>query len=152
MSFTWLSYALNFIHIEFNTHWIFQESSYRLRWGKDFCKDEAHTCIFSSGFSPETLPCLTIHMLNISTWKCNKLWVLMRAQSYLTLWDAMDYSLPGSYLHGIFQARILGCHFLLQWFFQPRDQTHFSCVSYIGRQVLDLLSHQGSPILGTFFG
>ena len=29
------------------------------------------------------------------------------AQSYLTLRDPMDYSLPGSFIHGIFQARVL---------------------------------------------
>ena len=29
------------------------------------------------------------------------------AQSYLTLCDSMDYSLPGSSVHGIFQARVL---------------------------------------------
>ena len=29
------------------------------------------------------------------------------AQSFLTLSDAMDYSLPGSSIHGIFQARVL---------------------------------------------
>ena len=28
-------------------------------------------------------------------------------QSYLTLWDPMDHSLPGSSVRGIFQARIL---------------------------------------------
>ena len=28
-------------------------------------------------------------------------------QWHLTLWDPMDYSLPGSSVHGIFQARIL---------------------------------------------
>ena len=34
-------------------------------------------------------------------------------------WDSMDCSLPGSSVHGIFQARILelGCHFLLQGIF-----------------------------------
>ena len=31
----------------------------------------------------------------------------MRAQSYLTLCDPMDCSLPGSSVHGIIQARIL---------------------------------------------
>ena len=35
-----------------------------------------------------------------------------------TLYNSMDYSLPGSSVHGIFQARIqntrVGCHFLLQ--------------------------------------
>ena len=29
------------------------------------------------------------------------------AQSYPTLSDPMDYSLPGSSVHGIFQARVL---------------------------------------------
>ena len=29
------------------------------------------------------------------------------AQSWLTFWDPMDCSLPGSSIHGIFQARIL---------------------------------------------
>ena len=37
-------------------------------------------------------------------------------QSCPTLCDPMDYSLPGSSVHGIFQARVLewGSHFLLQ--------------------------------------
>ena len=29
------------------------------------------------------------------------------AQSCLTLSDPMDYSLPGSFIHGVFQARLL---------------------------------------------
>ena len=29
------------------------------------------------------------------------------AQSCLTLSDSMDFSLPGSFVHGIFQARVL---------------------------------------------
>ena len=29
----------------------------------------------------------------------------------------------------------IGCHFLLRWIFQPRDQTHVSCISCIGRQI-----------------
>ena len=36
------------------------------------------------------------------------------AQSCLTLCDLMDYSLLGSCVHGIFQARVLGCHCLLK--------------------------------------
>ena len=59
------------------------------------------------------------------------------AQSYLTLWDPIDYSLPSSPVHGIFQA-------IMEWVAisssressQPRDQTHISCVSCTGRQVL----------------
>ena len=62
----------------------------------------------------------------------------MSAQSCPTLFDPMDCSLPGSSVHGIFQARIL------EWvaisfsrgFSQPRDQTFISCVSCIGRQIL----------------
>ena len=53
------------------------------------------------------------------------------AQSCPTLCDPMDYSLPGSSIHGIFQAR------MLEWVAmpssrgtsQPRDQTHISCIA-----------------------
>ena len=56
----------------------------------------------------------------------------------------MDCSLPGSSVHGIFQARIL------EWAAipfstrssQPRDRTQVSC---IGGQILYLLCCQGSP-------
>ena len=49
----------------------------------------------------------------------------------------MDYSLPGTSGYGISQARIL------EWVAisssrgssQPRDWTHISCVSWIGRQI-----------------
>ena len=57
----------------------------------------------------------------------------------------MDCSPPGSSVLGILQARIL------EWVAmscrgssQPRDQTHTSHVSFIGRWILYLLSHQGS--------
>ena len=57
---------------------------------------------------------------------------------------------PGSSVHGILQARTL------QWVAmpssrgssQPRDQTHISCVSCIGRQVLYHTSE--AQILHTF--
>ena len=57
------------------------------------------------------------------------------AQSSLTLCNPLDYSLPGSFVHGLFQAGIL------EWVAissssgssRPRDQT---CVSCIGRQIL----------------
>ena len=56
----------------------------------------------------------------------------------------MDCSPPGSSVHGIFQVRTLG------WVAiscsggssQPRDCT---CISYVDRQILYFLSHQGSP-------
>ena len=53
------------------------------------------------------------------------------AQSYWTLCDPMDYSLQGSSVHGILQARIL------EWvaisFFRgtspPRNQSQVSCIA-----------------------
>ena len=64
------------------------------------------------------------------------------AQSHPTLCDPMDCSLPGSSVHGIFQARVL------EWVAissswgssQPRDRTWI-------RQRLYRLSHQGSPYM-----
>ena len=59
-------------------------------------------------------------------------------QLYLTLCDPMNCSLPGSSVHGIFQARMLeyfvisssrGCS-------QSKNRIHASCVSCIGRQIL----------------
>ena len=69
------------------------------------------------------------------------------AQSCLTLCDPVDYSLPGSSVHGVFQARVL------EWVAvsfsrgssQPGDRTQVSCTA--GRQTLYRLSRQGSPIL-----
>ena len=60
----------------------------------------------------------------------------------------MDYSPPGFFVHGIFQARIL------EWVAisfsrgssRLRNRTHISCVFCIGRQSLPL-SHLGSPLL-----
>ena len=69
-------------------------------------------------------------------------------QSRPTLCDPMDCSPPGSSVHGILQARIL------EWdaipppprgIFWPRDQTHISYVSCIGRWVLYHKCHLGSP-------
>jgi len=54
------------------------------------------------------------------------------AQSYLTLCNPRDCSLPGfSFVHGIFQARILEwvAIFFSRWSFQPRDQTLVSQIA-----------------------
>ena len=50
----------------------------------------------------------------------------------------MDWSPPGSSVHGIFQARILKSVAIsyCRGFSQPRDQTHISCIFCIGRQIL----------------
>ena len=60
---------------------------------------------------------------------------LVHAKLCLTLGNPIDCSLPGSYVHEIFQEEIL------EWVAisssggssQSRDQTHVSCVSCIGR-------------------
>ena len=65
----------------------------------------------------------------------------------------MDYSLPGSSVHGILQARIL------EWVAmpssrgssQPRDWTHVSYISCIGRWILYHLCLLGSPSLSPYF-
>ena len=55
-----------------------------------------------------------------------------------TLCDPMHCSPPGSSVHGIFQARIreMAAIFYFRGSSQPTDQTHISCVSGIGRQIL----------------
>ena len=59
------------------------------------------------------------------------------------LCSPLDYSLPGSSIHGVFQARIgMVCHFPLQRIFPTQGSNlvlpHF-------RQTLYFLNHQGSP-------
>ena len=59
-------------------------------------------------------------------------------QSCLTLCDSMDCSQPGSSVPGILQARVLEWVAIpfsrrSSW---PRDRTHVSCVSCIGRRIL----------------
>ena len=53
-----------------------------------------------------------------------------------TLCDPRDCSPPGSSVHGILQARLLEWVAMpsLRGSSQPRDQTHISCVSCIGRR------------------
>ena len=64
-----------------------------------------------------------------------------------TLCNVMDYSPPGSSVHGILQARILGvtCHFLLQEIFLIQGSN--PCLLHFLHWQVDslLLSYQGSP-------
>ena len=55
-----------------------------------------------------------------------------------TLYDLIDCSLPGSSVHGIYQARNtgLGCHFLSQGIFLTQGLIRISCISCIDRQIL----------------
>ena len=70
-------------------------------------------------------------------------------QSCLTICDPMDYILPVSSLHGIFQARIL------EWVAKPSsrgsskpwDQTPVSCVSCIGRKIIYYTTWEALPLL-----
>ena len=59
-------------------------------------------------------------------------------QSCLTLCDPMDYSLPGSSIHGISQARILGWVAIssCRGSSQPKDRTCVSWVFCIGMWIL----------------
>ena len=78
---------------------------------------------------------------------------MLLLQSYPTLCNPMNYNLPGSSVHGIFQARILKRVAMpfsrgSSW---SRDQTHTSCVSCTaGNPQSLLLSHQGSPVQGIY--
>ena len=67
-------------------------------------------------------------------------WVHARpcAQLCLTLWSPIDCRPPGSSVHGLFQARILAWIAISHsrgssW---PRDWTHVSCISCVGRWIL----------------
>ena len=82
-----------------------------------------------------------------------RLCVCSVAQSRLTLFEPMNCIPSGSSVYGILQARIL------EWvavpscrgFSQPRDRTHISRVSCIGRRVLYHQCHLGSPIFTLWF-
>ena len=64
--------------------------------------------------------------------------VCVYAQSCPTLCDSMDCSPPGSSVQGIFQVRLLEwvAIFSSRGSSQPKDRTHVSCVSCIGRLYL----------------
>ena len=73
----------------------------------------------------------------------------LASQSFLTLCNLMDSSLSGSSVHGIPQARIL--EWLLQGIFPTQGSNpHLLCLLHC-KQILYLLSHQGSPMLCTFY-
>ena len=61
--------------------------------------------------------------------------------------DPIDCSPPGSYVHGILQARILEVVAISfsSGSSQPRDWTYVSCISCIGRRVFYNQRHLGSP-------
>ena len=76
------------------------------------------------------------------TSRSSLLWLV--TQSCLTLCDPMDYSLSGSSVHGDSPGKNtgVGCHALLQGIFPTHGLN--PGLPYC-RQILYLLSHQGSP-------
>ena len=67
--------------------------------------------------------------------------------SHVRLCDPRDCGPPGSSVHGVLQARTLEWIAISysrepSW---PRDRIHISCVSCIGRRVLDHWHNLGSP-------
>ena len=72
---------------------------------------------------------IRLHYINIS----NQQSEVLVTQSYPTVCDPMDYSPPGSSVHGILQARILECIAIpfSRGSFQPSDQTQVFYVSWI---------------------
>ena len=99
-----------------------------------------------------TYPCSSHHLRGILKLKLS---LCSITQTFPTLCDPIDHSLPGSSVHGISQTRIL------EWVAisfarvssQPRDWNQVSCVSSIGRQILYHYHHLGHPKLcqlGTF--
>ena len=93
---------------------------------------------------------LNFHLIRLPLY----LWV--QSLNCVPLCKPLDCSPPSSCVHGIFQARIL------EWVAisfprgssRPRDGTQFSCISFIGRQILYhwatlffLFSHESCPAL-----
>ena len=70
-------------------------------------------------------------------------------QPCLTLCNLMDCSPQGSSVHGISQVRTLKWIFMpsSRWSSRPRNWTHISHVSCIGRRVLYHKRHLGSPLI-----
>ena len=77
---------------------------------------------------------ILVHLFNhhlLTSVACKDILVVLVIQLCLTLHNPMDYSPPGSSVHGILQARIL------QWVAipfsrassRPRDQTQVSCIT-----------------------
>ena len=71
--------------------------------------------------------------------------VCLCIQSCPTLWDPMNYSPPGSSVHGILQARILEKAVMPsnRWSSQPRDQTQVSPIA--GRFLIIWATRQALP-------
>ena len=78
------------------------------------------------------------HKYHIFTYLCESRKIVCANSMCLTLCDPMDCSPPGFSVHGILQARALEL-VAISFFrgsFRHSNQTHVSCMSCIGRQIL----------------
>ena len=86
--------------------------------------------------SPVATTVYSFYIMQIWHVFCKKCYVRMcvyiSPQLCLTLCNSLDCSLPGSSVHGIFQAKIL----LWVAISYSRDRTHVSCVSCFGGWIL----------------
>ena len=107
--------------------------------GRDFLVSSSNSTVFA-GWSEALVEWAKPQFSWVSESK-----LLSQAQLFVTPWTVAP---PGSSVHGIFQARILEwlAVFSSRGSSQPRDWTHVSCGSCIGRCVLYCLSHQGSLV------
>ena len=113
------------------THW-----TPCLSWHQYFPKDWVHGCILDSLSTSEPL----------WFWLCAVLCCAKSFQSCLSLWDPIDYSLPGSSVHGDSPGKNTGvsCHALLQWI----EPVSLMSVAFAGGFfVTRILYHLGSPVL-----
>ena len=117
--------------------------------------DRAPKTIVAPHWTPMGLPCNSgrpritrTHMSPVGFSDLIPSCMLSRFSRVQLSCDPMDYSLPGSSVHDIFQARIL------KWVAMPsskrsfllRDGTHISYVSYTGRRALYHECHLGNLI------
>ena len=80
--------------------------------------------------------------------------IIICVQSCLTLWDPVDYSLPGSFVRGIFPGKHIGvgCHFLVQGIFLSRGSNlRFVCLLHWQASSLPRVSPGVLPFLKIFF-
>ena len=117
----------------------FLETGYELAWslGARDCKIPP---FLSSSSRVTTFPRYTFLLQKgfRSFWNPSFNHLCMRAKSCLTLCDPMGCSLPGSSVHGIFQARIL--EWVAIYYSRrsslPKGWIQVSCISCTGRQIL----------------
>ena len=122
------------------THWVEITFKNKREWEGSW-GETGYMCIY--GWVPLLFTWNYLYIVN----QLSLLFVCVLSHVWLFC-DPMNCCPPGSSDHGIFQARIL------EWVAiscprgssGPRDRTHISWVSCIGRQILYPLSHLGSPI------